>query len=40
MIKDSKVVMVGEKVNDLFVVRGVEMVNGAYTVNKATLHRS
>ena len=27
VIKDSKVVMVGEKVNDLFVVEGVEMVN-------------
>ena len=37
VIKDSKIVMVGEKVNDLFVVKGVEMVNGAYSVNKTAL---
>lgn len=28
MIKDSKVVLIGEKVNDLYVVKGVEMLNG------------
>ena len=37
VIKDSKVVMVRQKMNDLFVVRGEAMVNGAYTVDKPNL---
>lgn len=37
VIKDSKIVLVGERVNDLYVVRGVEMLNGAYTIAKTIL---
>ncbi|XP_038885858.1 uncharacterized mitochondrial protein AtMg00300-like [Benincasa hispida] len=37
VIKDSKVVLVGEKVNDLCIMRGVEMMTSAYTVSSSNL---
>lgn len=37
VIKDSKVVLTREKVSDLYVVRGVEMPNGAYKIAETVL---
>ena len=37
VIKDSKLVLIREKVNDLYVVRDVEMLNGAYTITETIL---
>lgn len=37
VLKDSKVVLVGEKVNDLYIVRSVEMLNETHTVTTSDL---
>ena len=37
VLKDSRVVLVGEKVNDLFIIKGVEMLKEANIVSAPNL---